>query len=549
MKKIKSLIAIVLVVALLLGSSMFLSTVNAVVMDRDTGAEFSDEHNFQYLSLQAKTKSKFDFNATEFLTIYSLNSVDVNPDAGPKAYKKDRQAIVEGLIPIYYYNNSTGEVEKTSESSSSRVWDDGKIDARDASNILVLAKGSGEIESSASTAQMIINWDQQAQDIIFSLADYLKIARGDVSLVVKVTTPKIEGITEEATSYEVNNTTRFTDVNLSKVANNEVVNYQTAKAYFDANKEDPTAEYNSDVNIPGIQQIVTVTAKTKNGAEYGMVLGEDNNFYLFQTKEGEKEPEPDPEDKEFKTDLTYRAEASGKKVDGKMDKDVFLPPYYVDEDKNAKKDADAIGIITSKTDEEIVATNDVALTDKNVKGNPNSEGWYYPDLNNKKVIEKEYPFDDYNNPKDNGAVKETVKLTGKDGGIDSQTPNIRWTLRRINFEKKKNDDKSITVTITYNLPIDEKSIPDGWKPIVDEDGGIRKITRTFKEGEDYKKNVTVEQNGESTATVTTPVEVKWEKDDSKADKVIPQTGAFTVALIAIVAGIAVFAYTRFRRLR
>ena len=549
MKKIKSLIAIVLVVALLLGSSMFLSTVNAVVMDRDTGAEFSDEHNFQYLSLQAKTKSKFDFNATEFLTIYSLNSVDVNPDAGPKAYKKDRQAIVEGLIPIYYYNNATGEVEKTSESSSSRVWDDGKIDARDASNILVLAKGSGEIESSASTAQMIINWDQQAQDIIFSLADYLKIARGDVSLVVKVTTPKIEGITEEATSYEVNNTTRFTDVNLSKVANNEVVNYQTAKAYFDANKEDPTAEYNSDVNIPGIQQIVTVTAKTKNGAEYGMVLGEDNNFYLFQTKEGEKEPEPDPEDKEFKTDLTYRAEASGKKVDGKMDKDVFLPPYYVDEDKNAKKDADAIGIITSKTDEEIVATNDVALTDKNVKGNPNSEGWYYPDLNNKKVIEKEYPFDDYNNPKDNGAVKETVKLTGKDGGIDSQTPNIRWTLRRINFEKKKNDDKSITVTITYNLPIDEKSIPDGWKPIVDEDGGIRKITRTFKEGEDYKKNVTVEQNGESTATVTTPVEVKWEKDDSKADKVIPQTGAFTVALIAIVAGIAVFAYTRFRRLR
>ena len=549
MKKIKSLIVILLVVALLLGSSMFLSTVNAVVMDRDTGAEFSDDRNFQYSALQAKTKSKFEFNATEFLTIYSLNSVDVNPDAGPKAYKKDRQAIVEGLIPIYYYNNSTGEVEKTSESSSSRVWDDGKIDARDASNILVLAKGSGEIESSVSTAQMIIKWDEQAQDIMFSLADYLKIARGDVSLVVKVTTPKIEGVTEEATSYEVNNATRFTNVNLAKVANTEVVNYNAAKAYFDANKEDPTAEYNPDRFIPGIQQIVTVTATTKNGAEYGMVLGEDNNFYLFQTKEGEKEPEPDPEDKEFKTDLTYRAEASGKKVDGKMDKDVFLPPYYENEDKNAKKDADAVGIITSKTDEEIVATNDVALTDKNVKGNPNSEGWYYPDLNNKKVIEKEYPFDDYNNPKDNGAVKETVKLTGKDGGIDSQTPNIRWTLRRINFEKKKNDDKSITVTITYNLPIDEKSIPDGWKPIVDEDGGIRKITRTFKEGEDYKKDVTVEQNGESTATVTTPVEVKWEKDDSKADKVIPQTGAFTVALIAIVAGIAVFAYTRFRRLR
>lgn len=539
MKKIKSLIAVLVTIVLLLGSTMFLNSVNAVVMDRDTGAELARSH-FSYEALQAKTKSKFEFNATEFLAIYSFNSTDPDAETGAATYKKDRQDIVEGLIPVYYYKNDTNEVNKTT------VWHDGVIDARDASLVLVLSKGSSELENATTTPEMIINWDGYAQDIMYSLADSLKISRDDVSLVAKVTTPKIENVNEKEVSYSVNNISRFTDTILGNVADNETVNYNSSKNYF--NEKYGSGVYTPEANPPAIQQILTVTATTKDGAVYGMVLGTDNNYYLLQIKEGEKTTgTPAEDEKEFKTDLTYRAEVSGKKVDGKMDSTgkVFLPPYYENEDKDAKKDADAIGIITSKTNEEIVATNDVALTDKNVKGNPNSEGWYYPDLNNKKVIEKEYPFDDYNNPKDNGAVKETVKLTGKDGGIDNQTPNIRWTLRRINFDKKTNDDKSITVTITYNLPIDEKSIPDGWKPLVDEDGGIRRIQRTFKEGEDYKKDVTVKQNGDSTATVTTPVEIKW----NKADKVIPQTGAFTMALIAIVAGIVVFAYTRYRKLK
>lgn len=538
MKKIKSLIAIVLVVALLLGSSMFLNSVKAAIYDKDTGAEYVPEGGskieFQDKSLAKKTSSKFEFNASEFLEIYSINSTDGD------AVKMNRQEINDKLIPIYYYDNNTNE------KNTKTVWHDGKIDARDASLVLVLSRGSSDLEFADTTPKMIINWDGYAQDIIYSLADYLEISKDDISVAARVETPVIEGITTTASYYIVNNTARFTSSILEQVANNEVTNYRASEKYFNDNITDGSSAYDPAVFPTTVQQILTVTATTKDGAEYGMVLGTDNNYYLFQTKEGEKTPEPPAEDeKEFKTDLTYRAEVSGKKVDGKMDKDVFLPPYYENEDKDAKKDADAIGIITSKTNEEIVATNDVALTDKNVKGNPNSEGWYYPDLNNKKVIEKEYPFDDYNNPKDNGAVKETVKLTGKDGGIDNQTPNIRWTLRRINFDKKTNDDKSITVTITYNLPIDEKSIPDGWKPLVDEDGGIRRIQRTFKEGEDYKKDVTVKQNGDSTATVTTPVEIKW----NKADKVIPQTGAFTMALIAIVAGIVVFAYTRYRKLK
>ena len=538
MKKIKNLVAILLVVALLLGSTMFLNSVKAAILDKDTGVEYAPstkKSKYSYNGLAKKTSNKFEFNAEEFLIIYSLNST------GGNVVKMDRQELNDELIQIFGYDVTTNELKPGS------VWDDGRIDAKDASLILMLSKGYDDNDAH-ETAEMMINWEIYAQDIIYSLADYLQISKDDISLVTKVTTPVISGITTEEKSYSVNNSTKFTESILTQIADNEVINLRASEKYYNDNISDGSVPYNTDAYPIIIQQILTATATTKDGAEYKMVLGTDNNYYLFQTKEAEKTPEPDPEEKEFKTELTYRAEDSVKKVDGKMDKDVFLPPYYTDEDKDAKKDTDAYGIITSTTDEDIVATNDVALTDKNVKGNPNSEGWYYPDLTNKKVIEKEYPFDDFNNPKDNGAVKETVKLTGKDGGIDNQTPNIRWTLRRINYEKKTNEDKSITVTITYNLPIDKNSIPEGWKPIVDEDGGIRKITRTFKEGEDYKKNVTVEQNGESTATVTTPVEVEWKKDDSKANKVIPQTGAFTLVLIAIVGGAAVFAYTRYRKL-
>ena len=109
-------------------------------------------------------------------------------------------------------------------------------------------------------------------------------------------------------------------------------------------------------------------------------------------------------------------------------------------------------------------------------------------------------------------VKETVKLTGAEGGEDTQEPSIKWTFRRVLVEEKENEDESVTVTITYNLPVDEDSIPDDWSPVYDEDGKtIHKIQKTIKKGEDYEKDVTVKQNG-TDSTVTTPVKKVWPKD-------------------------------------
>ena len=291
------------------------------------------------------------------------------------------------------------------------------------------------------------------------------------------------------------------------------------------------------------ESTAVATTKTQK-ITYKFELGKDAEWYWYPVKVEDLTPA----DGEFKTELDYIAVSEGKEVEGKVENGTFLPPYFDNEDKDAHKDADAIAIITSKTEEEIVATNGVALTDKNTKDNPNSEGWYYPDVEDKTVIAKVYPFDKYDNTTDNGAVKETVKLTGKDGGVDSQTPSIRWTLRRINYQEKENTDGSVTVTITYNLPIDPESIPDGWSPVYDADGKtVHKIRKTIKQGENYDKNVTVKRNGPIDEKVTTPVKKIWDKQVSPVPH--PQTGEKSVIAIIAVAsiGIAVIAFVALKK--
>jgi hypothetical protein len=207
-----------------------------------------------------------------------------------------------------------------------------------------------------------------------------------------------------------------------------------------------------------------------------------------------------------------------------------------------KKDVDATAIIKSKTTEGIKSTNGVDLIEESNKAN--SEGWYYPDVNDKTVIAKVYKFDDYDNTKFNGAVNEEVILVGTEGGTSSETPSIRWTLRRINYQETENKDGSVTVIITYNLPIDGDRIPEGWEPIYDEDGKtIHKITKTIKKGEDYDKDVIVYRNGDIDEKVTTHVKKVWEK----LPAVIPQTGAFSIVLAIVAGGIVLFGINRFRK--
>ncbi len=237
----------------------------------------------------------------------------------------------------------------------------------------------------------------------------------------------------------------------------------------------------------------------------------------------------------FNTLMEYVSNSKTTPDDGKT----FLPQYH-DNDVD-KKDLDVTVRIKSRTDEDIVSTNGVELTSD---GKPNSEGWYYPDTNDKKVIAKDYPFDKYDNTKDNGKVKETVKLVGAEGGEDTQTPSIEWTFRRKSVKEKTNANGSVTVTITFNLPIDTSKIPDGWSPVYDEDGvTCHKIEKTIKKGEDYDADVPVKQNG-TDATVITHVTKKWQP------AIIPQTGetlAIVVVSIIILLGIAGVSYRKFKK--
>ena len=523
MKIFKKITAVLLTVIMLFTCLACSKSVNATIVYEKTGKEL--EQNLwpeEYKKLQKKDLNEYQFNSTEILSLYALNLTEQMKD---NLLTKKTSA---HQIKIPLYNLSNNALIKDG------AYSDGKLDARDASAILTLIHGDiddsyvlGDYKN-LKTHISADGWVHAQNEIKASLAEQLNVSKDDISTAVTVTYPKIDGYTDNETSYVLTDKSSFEDEEiLKKIDSNMVTDYKIS-----TNASADNIKY-SDFEKATSQEYITVTAKVKNKS-YIMYIGEDKNFYFENV--GEEIPD-------FKTDLTYRAVSEGKSVEGKMSSDgsTYLPPYYEDEDKDAKKDADAIAIIKSKTDEEIVATNGVEMKND---GSANSEGWYYPDTNNKKVIEKVYPFDTYNNPKDNGAVKETVKLTGKDGGEDTQTPTIEWILRRINFEKTVNSDKSTTITITYNLPIEKSSIPEGWEPITDSDGGIRKITRTFKPTENYDKDVTVEQNGPSTATVTTPVKVTAEKLPDN----IPQAGAFYAVLAISIAGIVIFMITRYRKL-
>lgn len=517
MKGIKKLLVIMLTIIMLAGCLMMTNSVNAVIWDSSTNAELNSStvgvptRAQDYDKIVKKSDSKFVFNVDELLLVYTLNSTD---RIHPRFSLKDVQQIpTTGLIAMYHFVD--GAVNELG-------WHDSIFDANDESSFTALATG---------TSAQTVYYD----DVKLSLAKVLGISKDDIEVVVNVSVPKITGVTE-AFSYEL----RSSDQQISADTQSKIALLGTIKKLF----------VDEDENYIR-QESVTVKAVLTNGAEYSMVVGSDNNFYLLKTKDETVTPPPSGEEVKFETVLSYKAFTSeGKEVSGREEKGVFYPPYYDNENQNAKKDTDATAYITSQTEETIVKVNDVALTESNTKQNPNSEGWYYPDLTNKKIVAKDYPFDTYNNPTDNGVAKESkaVKVTGDKDGVDYKNPKIVWTLRRINYDEKVTEDgttKTVTVTITYNLPIDENSIPDGWSKIVDNDGGIRKITRTFKEGEDYDKDVTVKQNGDSDKTVTTPVSVKWQKAPYER---IVQTGSFTATLLAIIAGIAVVAYTRFRKL-
>lgn len=279
--------------------------------------------------------------------------------------------------------------------------------------------------------------------------------------------------------------------------------------------------------------VVSARGILPDGTAYRLIVGANDNWELNVLLE--KEIPTMNHTTEFATEISYIAADSDEQThEGKMDGNTFLPPYY--DNDNAKKDMDAIAIIKSKTEEGIVKINGVDLNKD--EETPNSLGWYYPDTANTKIIAKKYLFDKYDNIEANGMVSETVKLTGENGGEDTQNPSIKWTFRRTKKDEATNSDESITVTITYNLPIDTTKIPDGWEAVYDEGSTTtaHKIRKTIKKGENYEKDVIVKQNG-TDATVTTHVAKVW---------AIPQAGE-SIAFVIAIAIIGFVVITRARK--
>lgn len=517
MKKFKSVMIAALSGVMLFSScAFFASEVKAA--DATTTSSTDNPYLVSY------PRDAFEFSAQEMLHVYSLNST-----SDSTYYLRHRMDLTgKEAIPVRSYEE---DGTLTNTSADIDKWSDGKIDAVDASNILALGSHVNGIDQLPE-----VFWPEPVTDIEWSLAKALNLSREDVTLESQVIYQKIAGLegAENELNIKISSTTGPTAQTDAAVLNYTTLDrklfiqkYKTL--HNDKTDEEIAEKFAADKARP-TQMTVKVSVKTKAGDEYRMVVGNDNKFYLLSTKAQEEESK-------FKTTLEYSSE-----VQGKMDGDTYLPPYYANEEKNAKKDLDATAIIKSTTKEEIVKTNGVDLT---ADGKANSEGWFYKDVKDKTVIAKVYPFDDYDNTKFNGAVTETVKLTGAQGGEDTQKPSIRWTFRLINRDDKENADGSLTVTLTYNLPVDPDSIPEGWSPIYDEDGKtIHKITITIKKGENYDKDVTVNRNGDKDDKVTTHVKKTWEKLSPS----LPQTGAFSAVLVVIVAGAAVFAVTRFRKM-
>lgn len=248
-----------------------------------------------------------------------------------------------------------------------------------------------------------------------------------------------------------------------------------------------------------------------------LVLGQDQNCYLVNNKVFNDE---------FDTTLEYIAKIDEKEVGGTVENEVYKPNYDKD---NIKRDADVTAIIKSTNGDNIVTVNGKALDST---GKTNEDGWYYPNVNDKTTIAKLYPFSKYDNSTDNGMVTEKVELENEEGLKSNQTVSIKWPFRIIDktYDPKDitQDTKTVTVTITTNLPMDPSKIPDGWTIVPDTDN--HKITKTYNRGDNVNEDVTVYQN-KTGDTANTDVTINW---SGNKPSVLPQTGESIKVLALIV---------------
>ena len=489
MKKTNKIIVVIAMIIAMLGGS-FSALCN--ISKADEYEELLGNDVYAYAT------NEYEFSASEIISIYSSNSTGHNVK-----YRYAHDVSKGVLIPVYH---------DTINDNYGTTLQDGIIDASDAS--AMISYGAGTVREDEPIAQASGIWENNIVDISNSIAKYYSEQRKTVDptsikVVVDVIVPKNEelGISENQYSYSIDTENGYTEEAYQKA--------KSLRSNFRACEIDDRVQF------------IKITATTPDGRVFKTVVGTDNNIYLLEPASIEEKKDT------FDTTMSYTALDKTTEDDG----NTFLAPYT--DNDNPKKDSDVTVKIKSTTGDDIVSVVN-GETSAELSKEANSLGWYYPNEEDKTVIAKVYQFDTYDNTTYNGKVSETVKLISEDGQEDTQKPSIEWTFRRKTKEETTNNDGSITVVITYNLPVDKDSIPSGWSAIYDQDGEtIHKITKTIKKGENYKQDVTVKQFG-GDKKVTTTVEKVW---------AIPQTGeAWIVASVAIIA-LVVFMFTRRRKIK
>lgn len=507
MKNTKKIMAIFIVAIMLLCS--FIGIVNAA----ENNETFFTEENIKTI-IEAKDMTSTKFSPQFLLTVYCSDSVMGVPALSNILVEDfaEKDLNKEGIIRL------TFEDEKGTN---------GDIDSDDAGFILQIAHNTYKLDEDTYHINAL------KQDIMKKY----NIKSDDIEIVSTIEVPDtIFEITRE--HFEVD----LDDVKIFGGKSNsiEVSSKTTTEAQMNQIWEDMKSfvysfeEKNENETPENKYFVLSTKVKANIGNDvitYTLTLGKDQDWYLV--------PDKMQEDKEFSTEISYLALIDGKDVgqntkykeENKIASSVFCPGF---DEKQPAKDADVTVTIKSKTDLPILQTNGVPVKED---GKANSEGWYYVDVNNKKVVAKVYKFEDYKNLKDNGKVTENVILASENDLSDEQKVAITWPFRIIDVKYDPTEitekTEKVTVTITTNLPIDKEKLPDGWKFTTDDEGTEqRRVSKVYekKDGKNIDEIVTLKQNG-TDVTASTPVEIAWKE---KLSPKMPQTGGTLTVAAAIV---------------
>ena len=512
MKKSRKFKFLVIALVFIMFSMCFVSKVNADLVVDDV-----------ILNVYKESKSKYQFNQRELLTLYAGKQTGDENLKYPNTYDVTAEMIEDKTaIPLTGFG-----------------FDDGKIDALDSACVtstLRAYKNTNEsvIESILSTLATTLGYEKN--DIEIRTTAYKPTESNNIIFSTRTTTKEefdkiIHSVRGEMEEELIN---QYPDVNRDTIK--EVINNEIAEKIL-------PGEY-------AARRLLRLDAIMPDGVKYTLVLdgkskvidGEENfsyNWYMVKTED---------EVKEFKTDITYTAIVDGKNVDGTKVDETFFPNY---DRSKVEKDANVTANIVSTTKNDIVKINGVDL---NPDGTKNELGWYYSNKEDKTVISKDYPFDTFDNTTDNGIVVEKdLELTSSDGLKDKETVSIEWPFRIIDVKQEPGEiteeTEKVIVTITTNLPMEEEKLPEGWAFTTDEEGKTQhRIFKEFlKENGDKKEDVIVTANDRDD-TDSTQVEVKWPAKPQTPEK-LPDTGSSYVLIGVVVAlvGCSAIIYRKIRK--